>query len=104
MPRLNKQKHLLNFKGKGTSFCKQAEIVNGAIQVGIYVTIEDAIFVKTNIPVPPSRQIDIAEVEEKIRQQTAATVNAYLAERNPENLIVGFEGLSHPDSFEILAD
>ena len=104
MPRLNKQKHLLNFKGKGTSFCKQAEIVNGAIQVGIYVTIENAIFVTTNIPVPPSREIDLAALEEKIRQETAAAVSAYLAERKPEDLLVGFEGLSHPDSFQILSD
>ena len=104
MQHLKKELHLLNFKGEEGSLCKQAEIVDGAIQVGIYVTIEDPIFVQADIPVPPSRQIDIAEVEEKIRQQTAATVSAYLAERNPENLIVGFEGLTHSNSFEILSD
>ena len=104
MPRLNKQKHLLKFKGEETSFCKEAEIVDDKIQVGIYVTISDPILVQADIPVPPSRQIDLAELEEKIRQQTAAAVSAYLAERNPENLIVGFEGLTHSNSFEILSD
>ena len=102
MQHLKKELHLLNFKGEGTSFCKHAEIVNGAIQVGIYVTISDPILVQVDIPVPPSRQIDIAEVEEKIRQQTPAAIEAYLAQRKPENLIVGFEGLTHSESFQIL--
>ncbi len=104
MQHLKKELHLLNFKGEGTSFCKEAEIIDGAIQVGIYVTIENAIFVTTNIPVPPSREIDLAALEEKIRQETAAAVSAYLAERKPEDLLVGFEGISHPESFEILSD
>ncbi len=104
-PHPNKELHLLTFKVKESSFNKPGEIIDGnKIRVGLYVTISDAIFVEADIPVPPSREIDLAVVEEKIREQIFPAVAAYLKEREAEKLEIGFEGVSHPDLFQILSE
>ena len=94
-------KQTIKFKSKAQEFECEATVKNGQVQIGLYVTLDNQLYLTFKIPVSNNGEVDIEKAEQIVRDKAPELAITEIIECTQGYPTIGFEGLHEPKLFDI---